>query len=201
MLELLIAMTILGGLVALMAGGLRFGLTVWEKGGALADRTAELTIAQRFIRRQIGEALPLLDAEKAAERVVAFDGRRDSIRFVTGGLAHASIGGPFLVEFALVGQVRGQGLVVRWRELEPDMSDFSDRGDTSSSVLMTEADSATFSYFGRVEGSDETAWQASWNDRRELPMLVRLDIAFASNSVRIWPELVAATHIKSVGIR
>lgn len=58
LLELLVALTVLGVLMVLMFGGLRFGARVWESGDASLRAMAEMQTAAGLIRRQISQAMP-----------------------------------------------------------------------------------------------------------------------------------------------
>ena len=58
LLELLVAITLLGLLMAALLGGLRLGARVWETGEARLDASARVQIVQDFLRQRITEALP-----------------------------------------------------------------------------------------------------------------------------------------------
>lgn len=197
LLELLIAVTLMVALFAMMAGSLGFGVTVWDRGESFATRSSELMIAQRFVRRQLGEALALTHPGDERRRVLAFQGRIDAVRFVTGSLAQAGDEGPFLVELRTARD--GNGLEFWWRRIQPDLSDFDDNEEGESRVLMAGAVEAEFSYFGTNDQGDAMEWQSRWEQRAELPWLVRVRLRLAPESGRIWPELVVATGTYGVG--
>ena len=201
LLELLVALSLVGLLSVLMLGGLRFGVRAWEKGSVSAEQSTTLTIAQRFVRRQVAEALPLVDPGNTRDRNILFMGGRTALRMVTGRLADAYRGGPFLVEFRLAREGAEQQLVVAWRELAPDLSDIDQRTPMSEARLIDKVRDVEFAYFGPREGGDTNQWQDGWTGRGTLPLLVRLRLDPAPESGRHWPELVAATRISGVGVR
>ena len=59
LLELLVAITLLGLLMAALFGGLRLGARVWETGETRLDASARVQIVQDFLRQRLAEALPL----------------------------------------------------------------------------------------------------------------------------------------------
>lgn len=201
LLELLIAVSLMTALFALMAGTLSFGVTVWDRGESFGGRSTELMIAQRFVRRQLGEALPLTLPGDSGSRALAFQGETDVVRFAAGTLAHAGTEGPFLVELRRA--QGGNGLEFWWRPLQPDLTDFGETKEGESRVLMADAVEAEFSYFGVDERGDFVEWQSTWEDRVELPWLVRVRLRLPRESDRVWPELVVATgaHIVRPEVR
>lgn len=197
LLELLIAVSLMVALFAMMAGTLGFGVTVWDRGESFANRSTELMIAQRFVRRRLSEALPLTHPGDERRRALAFQGKADVVRFVAGTLAHVGDEGPFLVE--LRSSRGGNGLEFWWRRIQPDLSDFDDNTEGESRVLMADAIEAEFSYFGANDRGNEVEWQSTWEERVELPRLVRVRLRLSPESDRIWPELVVATGASGVG--
>lgn len=198
LLELLIAMSILAALIAMMAGSLSFGATVWEKSDGVAERTTRLMIAQRFLRRQVSEALPLVRADERRGRLIAFEGRATEVKFVTGALSHAAIGGPYLVH---VHRDESGQLAVSWRELAPDLENFDRGKDGETSALLDGVSDIEISYFGKSKSGRDREWHNTWEDRNELPLLVRINLGFGDKAEQTWPEFVAATLIHTIGVR
>lgn len=58
LLELLAALTVLGVLMVLMFGGLRFGARVWERGEGDLRAMVEMQAVTSLIRRQVSQAMP-----------------------------------------------------------------------------------------------------------------------------------------------
>ncbi len=56
LLELLVAITLLGLLMAALFGGLRLGARVWETGETRLDASARVQIVQDFLRQRLAEA-------------------------------------------------------------------------------------------------------------------------------------------------
>lgn len=201
LLELLIAMSILAALIAMMAGSLSFGATVWEKSDVVAERTSRLMIAQRFLRRQVSEALPLVRPDGRRGSPIAFEGGTTKLKFVTGSLSHAAIGGPYLVDIHLDGSGARKQLVLSWRELAPDLEDFDNGKEEETSALLDGVAAIEISYFGKSTSGQDRIWHNSWEDRNELPLLVRIKLEFEDNADGTWPEFVSATRIQTTRVR
>lgn len=81
LLELLVAMAILGLLAAALSGGIGFGLRAWEAGQRGADRLETPAAVQALLRRQIEQAYPML--AHTDEPTILFEGARHRLRFLT----------------------------------------------------------------------------------------------------------------------
>lgn len=67
LLELLIAITILGLLATILFGGLRFGTRVWNTGDQALERFSEVQSAYEVMRRTLTRAVPLPSVIDAAD--------------------------------------------------------------------------------------------------------------------------------------
>ncbi len=56
LLEILVAVTLLGLLMAALFGGVRLGVRAWEASGARLDDDARLTAVQDFLRERLTQA-------------------------------------------------------------------------------------------------------------------------------------------------
>lgn len=195
LLELLVAMTLLGLVVTILFGGLRLGVRVWEAGAARSDARAGVEIAQRFVRDALGRAHPLAKADQRAARKVAFAGRADEVEFAALMPEHLSAGGFNQVTFTLSDDDDDRDLVVRFALLEPD-DDGSmrviDEKNAQEAVLLKGIASAKFAYFGATRSGDAPDWHDEWQDMEVLPRLVRLRVTFPDGDRRVWPDLLVA---------
>src|SRR5918997_799427 len=62
LLEVLVALAVLGFLTLGLAGGVRFGLGAWDSQARLIDRTGDLDVADRALRRIVAQLVPTDDA-------------------------------------------------------------------------------------------------------------------------------------------
>lgn len=192
LLELLIAMTLLGLLMVLLFGGLRFGARVWERSEAHTTDLDDIRIAQTFIRSEIEQAYPLLVLADPLHPHIDFDGAADAVRFLASAPTGIASAGRVHIDLRAVSQDGGTVLMVKAR---PELSWDDTPGATHAEVLLTGVRSLSFSYFGSENPDAPARWQDIWTNRLHLPRLVRLRVAFEPGDKRIWPELVIAPRI------
>jgi len=56
--------------------------------------------------------------------------------------------------------------------------------------LLERVDRIEFTYFGPDRFTGQDAWQQTWEERRSLPKLVRMKLAFPAGDPRAWPVLM-----------
>jgi general secretion pathway protein J len=201
LLELLVAITLLGLLMAALFGGLRLGTRVWETADARLEASVRIQIVQDFIRQRLAEALPLegMPPELAeedmppelAEEVTGeplFQGTVEAVRFA--GLLGENLGaGVYVMELALAEYEDSGDLVLRWHPLEPD-DQTSEEIEPEERVLIENIEALELSYFGTIDPAQPPDWWQAWEGQPELPRLIRLRVRFADNDERRWPELI-----------
>lgn len=190
LLELMIALAILGLLSIMLFGGLRFGLRAWERESAHANAVSDIGIAQGFLRRSIANAYPIFQLDSEGKRLNPFMGGSSQLRFLAP--APASVGGGGRERFLIGTKTEGARTdLVVWSQ--PELA--IDLNKQAKTILVPGIRALSIGYFGR-EGDDEAAqWHDSWEDASHLPQLVRLGVDFASDDFRSWPDLVIATRI------
>lgn len=82
LLELILAITIMGTIILIALGALRMGQRSWEKGDAVAENNQRLRIAAERIRQQLSEATVYIGPGEDAA-VIGFAGQADEIRFAS----------------------------------------------------------------------------------------------------------------------
>jgi general secretion pathway protein J len=195
LLELLVAITLLGLLMTALFGGLRLGARVWETADARLDASMTTEVVQDFIRQRLTEMLPLetmpLDLAEAAASEPVFVGTAEAVRFAS-ALPENLGAGIHVMELALAagGHADGTGnLVLRWRPLEPDERS-AEEVQPEERVLIENVEALELSYFGPIDPAQPADWWQAWEGRAELPRLIRLRLSFPENDPREWPELI-----------
>lgn len=188
LLEMLVAVALLGMLSVVLFEGLHFGHRVWEASETTTASVDRIRAFRNDLAAALARAYPELDisqADKASQ--VKFDGEKDGMTFLTpapddsGALTEMSIriddssGSPRLIERRHLELARVPG----WATTDPRIPPIS---------------AAHFSYFGAVKASDKPEWHDSWSGQTSLPELVRISLAF-SNRRYAWPDLVVAPRI------
>jgi general secretion pathway protein J len=203
LLELLIAITLLGLLAGLLFGGLSFGVRVWEKGDAELEKMAELQIAQGLIRRMISRALVSDFPEGQDEDAAIFEGTPNTVRFVGPAPAQSLPGGFYRLSIRADDESEKSRLVMSWRLLDPDEpgvgAGTGEDEDENVVVLVENIADVSLEFFGpdNEEGDGDPLWQDRWEDMPSLPLLVRMNVTFPDGDRRIWPELVVAPMVTS----
>ena len=195
LLELLVAITLLGLLMTALFGGLRLGARVWETADTRLDASARLQIVQDFIRQRLTETLPLetvpLELAEVGVPKPLFLGTAEAVRFAS--LLPENLGaGVYLMELALAESNHAEGsrnLLLRWRPFEPD-DQTAEEVEQEQRVLIEDIEALELSYFGTVDPEQPPDWWQAWEGRPELPRLIRLQVRFADNDERRWPELI-----------
>ena len=92
MIELVVAMALLGMMMVLMYSGLSFSLRSWDAGESNGRRTADRRIGEGFLRRELAQLFPMRFKDPMAVKV-AFVGEPGKLKFVSSRPAGVSQGG------------------------------------------------------------------------------------------------------------
>jgi general secretion pathway protein J len=203
LLELLAAITLLGLLMAVLFGGLRLGTRVWETADARLDSSVRLQIVQDFIRQRLAETLPLEAVPPELAEVGAseplFLGTVETVRFAS--LLPENLGaGIYLMELELAESGHADGsnnLVLSWRPFEPP-DQTAEEVEPEERVLIENIEAVELSYFGTIDPAQPPDWWQAWENQPELPGLIRLQVRFAENDERRWPELIVRPMVDRV---
>ncbi len=189
LIELVVAMVLVGTMMVLLYSGLTFALRSWDAGDANGRRTADRRIGENFLRREIAQAFPLRWKDPGALRF-AFEGGRQVLRFVSSRPAGISQGGLALAAVAVEPdpKTRSTNLVMRRALADSDAADFSALDAAEPTILVADVDSVQFSYFGAENDFSEPAWRDDWPYPWRIPSLVRLRMRAAGGAAL--PEML-----------
>lgn len=192
LLELLIAMTLLGLLMALLFGGLRFGARAWEHSEAHTTGMDDVRLAQAFIRSEIEQAYPLLVLTDPIHPHMDFEGGTEALVFLAPAPTSIAAAGRARIDLRVVDRGSRSMLVVRAR---PELAWDDDRDAIHEESLLAGVRSLRFSYFGSDSPGASRQWQERWTNRFRLPELIRVAVEFGPGDTRVWPTLVVAPRI------
>lgn len=196
--ELLLAITLLGILLALAYGGLHAAIQATDRGQVILEENGRLRMAHQFVRKQVNQAIPLtfsqLEGQTLDDQVAeVFLGSAQSIRFVGPMPGYLGFGGPQVQQLTIVSGDNGLELVLEHALVQGfDESRFSEQAPIR---LIDRIASATFSFQGRDENEELLPWTSAWEDTGLLPVAIALDIEFEEGAYTDWPMLVAAVRI------
>lgn len=182
LLEILVALVVLGFLIVGLTEGTRFGLRAWGSQESLINRHAEMDAMERVLRGLVAAADPGEPDGRAM-----FRGEAHTLVLVT----RLPISAAGLVsrdaEIALGVDARHR-LVLRW-SLYPHAERLTPPPSPQQTVLLNGVDHIDFSYLPRSDQGG--GWANTWNEPT-LPRLVRITVAFVGDDSRHWPTMEAA---------
>jgi len=188
--EMLIALTLLGLVFVMIFGGLRFGTRSWD---AVIGETRERdrTVAtQAFLRARLGEFSRPAPSRSGRSAVAGdISGEEDRLEFSAPWLAALSVGGLYTFSLRLDETEQGGRLILAWRPVGEDSAD-DDLGETTGErVLLDGIERLGFAYYGALETGGEPDWVRGWPKDAPAPKLVSIDIDFRDPG-RTWPPFV-----------
>jgi len=190
LLEIMVAMVMLGLIVTTAFGALRLGERSWEAGLARSGDTETLRAVSGLLQRQLNQALPQTWSEGKKTRI-AFSGTDHALRFIAPSPSrHAASG---LYEYTLSGepQADGAALVLHYQLHDPGDAGFQPDDSQGTRVsLVAGLQSVDFAYFGSPSNDDPPRWHAYWSDSSQgLPRLVRARLVSRPDE-QAWPDLL-----------
>jgi general secretion pathway protein J len=187
--ELLIAMSLLSLIMLALYSGLRVGARSWDLGEARADANDEMRLVERFIRKQLSQAYPLIWSKQGSEKA-AFRGGKDGVYFAALLPSHLGKGGLHLVAIRAERAGQGSRLVFSYRLARPEFMDFKALSKPDERVILARSlPPVEFAYFGQTQEESGPRWLSSWNSPEQLPELVRLTVT-GQNERDHWPPVV-----------
>ena len=197
LLEVLVALVVLGILLATLAQGMRVGFHAWTLGQRIGGRADTLEATDRTLRQLVGRAA----TADPVTRDRGFTGMPAGMAFTTtmpdalapsapGAVApRASARLPLEADVSVL-LVEGHRLILRWiphhaRWLIPPPLPVTE-------TLLDGVATVQFAYFQQAADGHGGRWLASWSGV-DLPRLIRLHVAFFPGDARHWPDLVLMT--------
>jgi general secretion pathway protein J len=175
LLELVVAMTILGTMMLLLYSGLSFALRSWDAGDAVGRGSADRRIGESFVRRELSELFPMRWKDGMRLRF-AFEGTANTLRFVSSRPAGISMGGLSLVGLEVADDPRsGQRSLLMRRAMPDDNADgFGPLDEAEPTVMIAGVDAVEFAYFGAENDFADPKWLEDWPYPARVPQMVRM---------------------------
>lgn len=196
LLEVLVALALLGFLLVGLAGGIRFGARAWEAQERRGASVAELEAIPGFLRQLVADAQPVpLIGVGSGGAVTYLDGEPNRMDFVSDLPTAIGGGGRYDVTLELA---EGGRLLLRWRPHARAASS----GKTEPYVdteLMRGVAALEIRYFAPATPDQPGGWLSEWRQPSTLPALVRVTLRFGQAGRRRPMELVVAPPIGAYG--
>ena len=182
LLELLVALVVLGFLMVGLSQGVRFGLKAWDTETRLVNERADMDGVERVLRELIAQADPGEyndpSAFRGEERTMSFASR---LPMTAAGLPTRD------VDVGLGVDARRR-LVLRFVP-HPHAERLVPAAPPAEEALLDGIDHIELQYLRWPEQGG--GWVSTWT-ASTLPVLVRLKLVFPPGDPRHWPEIVAA---------
>jgi general secretion pathway protein J len=185
--EMTVALALLGFVALLVFESLRFGQRSYEQATRRGAEAWQVFAAHRLIRNLIESAYPQQPDGSVPSLEPGLQG--DALHMFITAPAPLATGGAGLYRYEVALRANAAGgtdLVIRWH---PQMSDaISSAASEAEEVLLERVAGLRLSY---QQGTD---WTERWS-QPELPTLVRMQVRFASDDARKWPDMTAGPRI------
>lgn len=191
LLEVMLAILLLGLLLAGAYSGITTAVRSMRSGEAVIERVDKVRTVQEFLRHQISRilAFPYAQAKDGlAAEVFAGDGK--FMRFVAPMPGYLSRGGAYVQTLALTPGADGaMQLVFTSTLLNGFDKDKAKASGESTVVLLDRIEDGVFRYRGLDEQGRLTNWNENWKDRATTPLLVGVDLRLADAGRVSWPRM------------
>lgn len=197
LLEVLIALTLLGFLVVVLNGGLAMGGRAWDRLGAGSDAASAQATGLEALRSLLEHITPVGGTGPDGEREVSFSGTGREIRFASGQGPLSPVPG---VRFYRLSFDQDADRIL----LETgDQPLFGPQGARSRTAVLDDVAALSLAYapmaaIGDGRGPTQDTWREEWPDRGRLPALIRIDIEYKKGA-RGPDRLVVAPRIAAHG--
>ncbi len=188
LLEVIVALVVLGFVLAGLAQATRFGIAAWSLETRMADNAAGLERMDRVLRRLIEQASPPIAADDKP-----FEGQEHRLLFLTllpdqpqtRPIRHAQVS---------IGVDDKHRLVLRW-QVHPNAARIGPEPPMHEVVLADGLERIDLAY--RQAASDGGKWAKTWSDS-SLPAVVQIHFVLAKGSHR-WPDMQVPTMLDTNG--
>jgi len=185
LIEVIVALTILGFIILMVSGTFRLGLSSWEKGDSIKEDYQKIRMISQMVSRQIKSAVPYkLKTEKAEGDYLAFEGKPHSLRFVSALAMKAKRPEGFVyVVYQLKDDGEKKGRLVLYEQRALNRNFFEDDLKEDSAVTLFEGVSQVrFQYYREAndEKNQKEEWAEEWNakEEKELPRALRMTVTY-----------------------
>jgi general secretion pathway protein J len=182
LLEVVVALAILGLVMTALAGGLGFSLKASRAGERMTDDTLAIARLDGLLRHDLERALRLRTAS-SPHAPLAFTGSTESLAFTVAAPSYPTAAGLYQVSFAVLSSAGGETLSYS-RRAAAETPAPEDADERPRALIEGTAARISFAYF------DGKAWRDRWLDAEALPRLVRLRLADGGSGGLLWPDII-----------
>jgi general secretion pathway protein J len=192
LLEILVALTVLGLLIVGLNEGVRTGFAMWGRQTRQIGGITELDSTARLLRNLLG-GIPLIPTAAANPGNllfnVKFSGTADQLTFL--GDLPTGLGTSRRADITLA--LRNERLVLLWtpHRREPPGAAAPPANETE---LLRGVTRVEFAYWGTAAVDSPATWVTEWNVPT-MPQLIRIRLGFREGDSRHWPDMIVAPQL------
>ena len=187
LIEVLIAMTLLGIMMVLLFTSLKICADSWEKGESKITDVNEVAVVYNFFQRDLSVARPLWNELLVeGEKTFSFQGTAQSLQFVSAFPASAARTGLQVFSIALLEEDNERFIRVTVVPFAAPAE--GEEWPKAEVTLIKHVSEFTLAYFGSEDGVSESVWMEEWLGKSALPRLVKININL-DNGI-YWPEMI-----------
>jgi general secretion pathway protein J len=191
LLEVLIALVVLGLLMVALTQGVRAGLSLRQAQVSRLDRTAELDATMRGLRTVLGSVATISGGVRniATEgNTPTFRGEAEQLNFV--GSMPTGLGSSRRADMNL--HLNDGRLILSWTPHRHTRL-LSAPPPPTETVLLQGIKRLQLAYWGAPSRGEPAAWQSRW-ESPQAPELIRVELLFGPGDRRHWPDLIVAAQ-------
>lgn len=179
LLELLLAISLVGMIVASISGGMHLGRRVWETGKA-SESLDELETAVRTVSMFISKAKPILisDVNAPADPPKSLlTGSSNMLRFPALSEGNEQWGGLIITDIGVDQQGSNSELTIWTTVLRYNSGSVdANRSMMRKASILTDISNFRLGYYGVIEKDHAPTWVDSWPSRPFIPLLISVSI-------------------------
>ena len=192
LLELLVALVVLGFLVVGLTQGIRTGLAMWGAQTRRLSETAELDAGARVLRKLLTNMTALspgnvgTGAATPNAAIPNIGASSDKLTFV--GDLPTGLGTTRRANITL--ELNQERLVLRWTPRRHERTT-APEPEPIETELIRGVERLEFAYWGAASPDQPASWQDQWGSP-QFPELIRVRLTFSKGDRRRWPNLIVA---------
>lgn len=195
LLEVLVAVIVLGLLMVGLSQGVRSGFAFWSAQSRRSGETVELDATARLFRALL-TGIPVQPAAASvpgAAMAIGFEGQADRLTLV--GDLPTGFGDARRADITI--SLRDGRVILAWTAHRHEQSGGAAPAPAEAELIRG-VETLEFAYWGMPPGATAAAWLPQW-DGPALPELIRVRLRFGKGDNRRWPDLIAAPQLWAGG--
>ena len=193
LLEVLVALSLLGVVMMLVLGGLRVGAMAWQAGIEESARTESFRTTYRTLRKLTEDMVPAQVIEDKEWQYV-FSGGARALRMVAPVPAGAGKPAPYLIWLEVRDRRGETDLALSWRPFEGQSDTLHTARESERTVLVAGSEKIEIAYLPMPSHDDPPNWVSDWGDEDNLPSLVRVRVEHGDGG---WPDLILPVRVEA----